>query len=378
MFTAEERQYLSSLPAVYYAGTERILYTDEFKYACIARYMDGESPVAIFREAGLDPELVGRKRIERCFARWRDSEGIRRRLSVDRIRMQQERDGGAASAASIGVTPIGETSNDGAGSPSTGGTTARPVGVTGSICGMPASVAAVSGMRVGMTSVGGAMTSTDAPNGVIAAGLMAGGAASSSIGTTATAEAGLSDPIANGVLSRFPDHADCTDHADDTDTGVGTDDTDCTDGTDGTNTGTATATDPAASRTVCMTHDDGCLHTRLPGEPTMMSKGDVLRIRREAVASAVRGENMSGLWNGGRPDARELLLDQQTRRIDELEREIAQLRGVVARSTAVMEHAFARHAARPSTSTSTASTSPSSASARAESRAAHPAGGARP
>ncbi|MBT1176960.1 hypothetical protein JS532_05165 [Bifidobacterium callimiconis] len=360
MFTAEERQYLSSLPAVYYAGTERILYTDEFKYACIARYMDGESPVAIFREAGLDPELVGRKRIERCFARWRDSEGIRRRLSVDRIRMQQERDGSAGSAASIGVTPIGETSNDGTGSPSTGGTTVRPVGATGSVCGMPASVAAVSGMRVGTTSVGGAMTSTDAPNGVIAAGLAAGGAAPTGNDAMTTADAGPSDPIANGVLSRFPDHADCTDRADSTDT---------------------TDADPAVSRTVCMTHDDGCLHTRLPGEPTVMSKGDVLRIRREAVASAVRGENMSGLWNGGRPDAHELLLDQQTRRIDELEREIAQLRGVVARSTAVMEHAFARHAARPSSVP--AAPSPSSAraenrTARAESRAAHPAGGTRP
>ena len=31
----------------------------------------GEKPTALFREAGLDPKLIGYKRIERAFARWR-------------------------------------------------------------------------------------------------------------------------------------------------------------------------------------------------------------------------------------------------------------------------------------------------------------------
>ncbi len=35
------------------------------------RYYAGESPAAIFREAGLDPSLIGYKRIERSIARWR-------------------------------------------------------------------------------------------------------------------------------------------------------------------------------------------------------------------------------------------------------------------------------------------------------------------
>ncbi|EIJ25698.1 hypothetical protein [Bifidobacterium longum] len=30
-----------------------------------------ESPVRIFREAGLDPRIIGNKRIERCIARWK-------------------------------------------------------------------------------------------------------------------------------------------------------------------------------------------------------------------------------------------------------------------------------------------------------------------
>ncbi|OXM99945.1 hypothetical protein [Bifidobacterium vansinderenii] len=310
MFTAEERQYLSSLPAVYHVGTERILYTDEFKYACIARYMDGESPVSIFRDAGLDPELVGRKRIERCFARWRDSEGIRRRLSVDRIRMQQER---AGSAMPIGTMPD-----------------AGPVS----------------------TSAGGA-TPPDAPNGVIAAGMVVGGSVSVGTDAMASSDAGLPDAIADGVFSRSSGRVG------DADTSTNVDATDRTDdnGSD---------VDLAAFRTVCMTHDDGCLHTRLPGEPTVMSKGDVLHIRGEAVASAAHGEDTSNMWNGVRPDFHELLIDQQARRIDELEREIAQLRDAVTRSTAVMEHSFARHAARPAS----VPTAASPASARTENHAA--------
>lgn len=31
----------------------------------------GRKPVRIFREAGLDPRIIGNKRIERCIARWK-------------------------------------------------------------------------------------------------------------------------------------------------------------------------------------------------------------------------------------------------------------------------------------------------------------------
>ena len=54
--------------------SKRITYTDDFKRYCVTRYNKGASPVRLFREAGLDPALIGYKRIERCFARWREAQ----------------------------------------------------------------------------------------------------------------------------------------------------------------------------------------------------------------------------------------------------------------------------------------------------------------
>lgn len=70
-FSAREIRYLESLPAVARVGRDRIRYAEGFKRECVRRYAAGESPVAIFRSAGLDPSLIGYKRIERCFARWK-------------------------------------------------------------------------------------------------------------------------------------------------------------------------------------------------------------------------------------------------------------------------------------------------------------------
>lgn len=80
-FTAREREYLLSLPAVRAVRENRIFYSREFKQDCMRRYREGESPSRIFREAGLPPELVGNKRIERCMARWREEERRRRSMS---------------------------------------------------------------------------------------------------------------------------------------------------------------------------------------------------------------------------------------------------------------------------------------------------------
>lgn len=65
-FTAKERAYLASLPAVKSVSPSHIRYTDRFKVEVMCRYNAGESPSAIFREAGLDPKLIGYKRVERC------------------------------------------------------------------------------------------------------------------------------------------------------------------------------------------------------------------------------------------------------------------------------------------------------------------------
>ena len=64
-FSDEEIQLLRGLPAVSNVTRDRITYSDTFRQVCTIRYLAGESPTKIFREAGLPPELVGYKRIER-------------------------------------------------------------------------------------------------------------------------------------------------------------------------------------------------------------------------------------------------------------------------------------------------------------------------
>lgn len=71
-FNSSELEYLRSLPAVRDVIGNRITYTESFRRQTAMRYMDGESPVRLFREAGLDPAIIGYKRIERCVERWRD------------------------------------------------------------------------------------------------------------------------------------------------------------------------------------------------------------------------------------------------------------------------------------------------------------------
>lgn len=67
----DELQMLRDLPAVANVSKDRITYSNAFKQACVIRYLAGESPTKIFREAGLPPELIGYKRIERSVARWK-------------------------------------------------------------------------------------------------------------------------------------------------------------------------------------------------------------------------------------------------------------------------------------------------------------------
>lgn len=67
----EELQMLRDLPAVANVSKDRITYSNAFKQVRVIRYLAGESPTKIFREAGLPPELIGYKRIERSVARWK-------------------------------------------------------------------------------------------------------------------------------------------------------------------------------------------------------------------------------------------------------------------------------------------------------------------
>lgn len=67
----DEFQMLRDLPTVANVSKDRITYSNAFKQVCVIRYLAGESPTKIFREAGLPPELIGYKRIERSVARWK-------------------------------------------------------------------------------------------------------------------------------------------------------------------------------------------------------------------------------------------------------------------------------------------------------------------
>lgn len=71
-FSRAEIRYLRSLPAVANVTASRITYADAFRDKATERYNAGDSPTRIFREAGLGPEIIGYKRIERAFARWRE------------------------------------------------------------------------------------------------------------------------------------------------------------------------------------------------------------------------------------------------------------------------------------------------------------------
>lgn len=73
-FTAAERTYLSGLDAVKRVTDTRIYYSDEFREECMRRYHKGASPAALFAEAGLGSKIIGYKRIERSFARWKLAE----------------------------------------------------------------------------------------------------------------------------------------------------------------------------------------------------------------------------------------------------------------------------------------------------------------
>lgn len=73
-FTPSEMNYFRKLKAIKRVTPKRLYYTEEFQRHCIKQYKAGESPSRIFRRAGLPPQLIGYKRIERAFHRWLQSE----------------------------------------------------------------------------------------------------------------------------------------------------------------------------------------------------------------------------------------------------------------------------------------------------------------
>ncbi len=81
-FTQAEMYYLNTLPAVERASADRITYSRDFQVRCMAQYLRGNGPSSIFASAGLDPKIVGGKRIERSIARWKSDPQIMREAQV--------------------------------------------------------------------------------------------------------------------------------------------------------------------------------------------------------------------------------------------------------------------------------------------------------
>lgn len=79
-FTEQTASLLKSLEAIDHIDRDagRIYYSEKFKRHVISSWHGGgrDSPTALFRKAGLGPEVIGSKRIERCVARWRDRHRI--------------------------------------------------------------------------------------------------------------------------------------------------------------------------------------------------------------------------------------------------------------------------------------------------------------
>lgn len=72
--SSKTRKYLWTLSAVESVTRKRINYSPVFRADCMRRYKNGESPAVIFREAGLDPKIIGYKRVERCISCWKQAE----------------------------------------------------------------------------------------------------------------------------------------------------------------------------------------------------------------------------------------------------------------------------------------------------------------
>ena len=70
-FTDREKEELRRNRFVQSVTDRCVFYTEEFKKLYVSRYLAGETPCRIFREAGFDVRMLGNKRIERASHRWR-------------------------------------------------------------------------------------------------------------------------------------------------------------------------------------------------------------------------------------------------------------------------------------------------------------------
>ncbi len=77
VLTPVQRYVIGWSPAVERVTDRRIYLSMPFRAHLLACVDRGESPTAVFREAGLDPKMIGYKRVERATAHARRSRPVR-------------------------------------------------------------------------------------------------------------------------------------------------------------------------------------------------------------------------------------------------------------------------------------------------------------
>lgn len=71
LFTEQELQELNKIAYVEKATQKSVKFTVEFKLHFLEEYAKGTVAKVIFEKAGINPTVLGDKRIEQCTSRWR-------------------------------------------------------------------------------------------------------------------------------------------------------------------------------------------------------------------------------------------------------------------------------------------------------------------
>jgi transposase len=71
LFTEQEIEILSKNKYVKRVSPKGITYTDEMKHFAIAEWEKGVNSTQVFRNAGLDPRIIGDYRIKSAMRRWK-------------------------------------------------------------------------------------------------------------------------------------------------------------------------------------------------------------------------------------------------------------------------------------------------------------------
>ena len=70
IFTEEEKEELLKNKSISQCSEGSITYSKDFKVKAVKLHEQGLTPATIFRQAGLDPNIVGRDKGKGCLKRW--------------------------------------------------------------------------------------------------------------------------------------------------------------------------------------------------------------------------------------------------------------------------------------------------------------------